>query len=107
MLVVDGEIWGLGVAGISLIGIAGLFYLLRFGMLGWYLIHSKTECHVEVGPKFLYSNEPLGLFNWRRKCEIANIKQLKIERSRKGKHSSEELNLDIAAEFNDDPRDYQ
>jgi hypothetical protein len=97
--VVDGHIWGLGVAAISLIGLAGLLYLLRFGMLGWYLVRSKTSCRVKVGPKFLFSNEPLGLFTWRRKCETAKIKQLMIERSRTGRRSSEQLNLDIDADL--------
>ena len=97
--VVDGKLWGLGIAAIGLIGVVAMFYLARLGMLGWYLVQSKTSCHVEVGSKFLFSNEPLGFFTWRRKCEIDAIKQLNIERSGTGKYSNDESKLGFAGEL--------
>ncbi len=78
-LVVNGQMFGLLVAAISLIGVFGLYHTLKFLTLGWYVVRNKTKCEVEVNSKYLLSNERLGLFTWKRRRELTKIERLTIE----------------------------
>jgi hypothetical protein len=78
-LVLDGQMIGVLVAAISVIGFLGLSQTLKFFTLGKYLVQNKTQCHVEINSEHLLSIERLGFFNWKRKRPLAEIQGLAVE----------------------------
>ncbi len=68
-------------AGFASFGLFGLYHSLRLFMLGAFTALNRTQCVVEIRGEWLYSNELLGPFTWKRKCSIDKIRQFSIERA--------------------------
>jgi hypothetical protein len=84
----EGQVWGIGVGAVGLLGLAGIFFAAKFATLGWFVARDKTSCHVELNSKYLISNERLGLFNWRRKLRTDSIRKLGIESDAQGQRKN-------------------
>ncbi len=88
LMIEEGQLLGIGVAAVSLLGLAGIFFAAKFATLGWLIVGDKTSCQVELNSKYLISNERLGLFNWRRKCRVDSINRLGIETDARGQRKN-------------------
>ena len=74
----------------SATGLGGLFFGIRFLVLGFNIKNNRSRVELSIRNNKLISTEKLGWFDWRRKVRLDSIDELEIKNGKKLKRESKQ-----------------